>query len=168
MIYELDFPNKEVKDAFLMVLVSEYTGKSQIEIFNLNIRIHNALINKNEIELQDSLTELYANAVYDTDTKQEGQRQSLFVIAMRLSGFETEVEVHTNVGRADVVLKNGEKIIVVEIKYSKHNKAEKELEEAIGQIREKKYYVKYASKEVTLLGIVFSKNKDITCMFERP
>ncbi|MDR2395063.1 MAG: PD-(D/E)XK nuclease domain-containing protein, partial [Endomicrobium sp.] len=118
-------------------------------------------------ELQDSLTELYANAVYDADTKQEGQRQSLFVIAMRLSGFETEVEVHTNVGRADVVLKNGEKIIVVEIKYSKHNKAEKELEEAIGQIREKKYYVKYLSNNPILLGIVFSENKDIACMLER-
>ena len=87
-LYELDFPNREVKDSFLMILVSEYADKSQIEIFDLNIRIHKALISKDEKGLQEALKELCANAVYDMDTKQEGQSQSLFVFATRLSGLK--------------------------------------------------------------------------------
>ncbi|MDR2066632.1 MAG: ATP-binding protein [Endomicrobium sp.] len=169
LLYTLDFPNKEVKDAFLMVLVSEYAGKSQIEIFDLNIRIHNALINKNGKELQEALTELYANAVYDTDTKQEGQRQTLFVFTARLSGFEIETEVHTNKGRIDVVLKHKDFVVVVEIKYAKGkgSKLESKLKEAMVQIRRNKYYEKYINSNPILLGIVFSEKKEIRCKFER-
>ncbi|MDR3124999.1 MAG: ATP-binding protein [Endomicrobium sp.] len=166
ILYTIDFPNKEVKDSFLMILVSEYVGKSQIEVFNLNVRIQKALISKKEEELQEALRELYANAVYDTDTKKEGQRQTLFVIAARLSGFEVETEVHTNKGRIDVVLKKGDRVVVVEIKYSKDNKLEGMLKEAMLQIRKNKYYEKYASNDVILLALAFGKNKEIRCRFE--
>jgi hypothetical protein len=57
--------------------------------------------------------------------------------------------------------------VVVEIKYSKDNKVEEMLKEAMGQIRNNKYYEKYESKEdVPLLGVVFSENKEIGCKFE--
>jgi Holliday junction resolvase-like predicted endonuclease len=51
-----------------------------------------------------------------------------------LSGFEVETEVHTNKGRIDVVLKKGDRVVVVEIKYSKDNKLEEMLKEAMLQI----------------------------------
>jgi hypothetical protein len=56
--------------------------------------------------------------------------------------------------------------VVVEIKYSKDNKVEEMLKEAMGQIRNNKYYEKYESKDVPLLGVVFSENKEIGCKFE--
>jgi hypothetical protein len=65
VLYTLDFPNKEVKDSFLTILVAEYAGKSQIDVFGLNIRIQKALIGENAKELQEALKELYANAIYD-------------------------------------------------------------------------------------------------------
>jgi hypothetical protein len=40
------------------------------------------------------------------------------------------------------------------------------VEQALEQIKEKKYYEKYIGKEVSLLGIGFGKNKGIGCGFE--
>jgi hypothetical protein len=40
------------------------------------------------------------------------------------------------------------------------------LNEAMIQIKDTKYYEKYSNNNPTLLGIVFSKNKDIACKFE--
>jgi Holliday junction resolvase-like predicted endonuclease len=83
-----------------------------------------------------------------------------------MSGYEVESEVHTDKGRIDVVLKKGRKVIVVEIKHGKERKVEGLLEEAIEQIKEKKYYEKYGSREVSLLAIAFGDNKEVACKFE--
>jgi hypothetical protein len=64
------------------------------------------------------------------------------------------------------VLKKEDRVVIVEIKYSKDNKPEEMLKEGMGQIREKKYYEKYINNNPILLGIVFSENKDIACRFE--
>jgi hypothetical protein len=164
-LYELDFPNYEVKNSFLMNLVTVYVKKTQIELFKLNKKIHNALINKEEKELQEMLTELYANVTYDMDTKQEAQRQALFVLTARLSGFSTEAEVHTSKGRADVVLKKDNKVIIVEIKYSQDKDIKELLQKGIEQIRDRKYYESYVSNDVVLLAIAFGKEKEIGCKF---
>jgi hypothetical protein len=37
----------------------------------------------------------------------------------------------------------------------------------VRQIRDRKCYEKYGSKEVTLLGIAFSGKKEIRCKFEK-
>jgi hypothetical protein len=65
--------------------------------------------------------------------------------------YEVEGEVHTDKGRIDAVLKKGIDVIVVEIKYGKETKVEQLLKEAMEHIKEKKYYEKYASSEVSLL-----------------
>jgi hypothetical protein len=54
----------------------------------------------------------------------------------------------------------------VEIKYGKENKVEEMIQEAIGQIRDRKYYEKHVGKEVSLLAIAFGENKEIRCKFE--
>jgi Holliday junction resolvase-like predicted endonuclease len=85
----------------------------------------------------------------------------------KATGIEVEGEVLTNIGRIDVVLKHKDFVVVVEMKYSKdNNKVEEKLKEAMEQIRNTRYYEKYISSNPTLLAIVFSENKDITCRFE--
>jgi predicted type IV restriction endonuclease len=87
---------------------------------------------------------------------------------MKFVGYEVEGEVHTDKGRADAILRKEEKVIVVEIKYAKGkgSKIESKVKEAMKQIKDNKYYEKYISSNPTLLGIVFSENKDIACKFE--
>jgi Holliday junction resolvase-like predicted endonuclease len=99
-------------------------------------------------------------------SKKESYYHSLFLVAAILSGYEVENEVHTDKGRIDSVLKKGREVIVVEIKYGKGIKVDEMLEEAMEQIHNRKYYEKYASKEVRLLAIAFGDNKDIACKFQ--
>jgi Holliday junction resolvase-like predicted endonuclease len=63
--------------------------------------------------------------------------------------------VHTDKGRIDVVLKKDNRVVIVEIKYSKDNKFEENIKEALAQIKDTKYYEKYSTRNPTLLGIVF-------------
>jgi Holliday junction resolvase-like predicted endonuclease len=76
--------------------------------------------------------------------------------------------VHTDKGRIDVVLRKEEKVIVVEIKYAKEKEIEIKIEEAMNQIKERKYYEKYTNTKdnVALLGIVFADNKNSKCRFD--
>ncbi len=59
----------------------------------------------------------------------------------------------TNIGRSDVVLEFNERVYIFEAKL------DKSAEEAIKQIKEKKYYEKYRGKEIYLIGINISSEK---------
>jgi hypothetical protein len=163
--YMLDFPNMEVRKAFLGNLIEEYTNKEPSEVQNINKRVGKALKERDGNGLEKSLMELFANIPYDLTTERESYYHSLFLLAGRMSGYEVEGEVHTDKGRIDAVLKKGSYVIVVEIKYGKETEVEQLLQEAMEQIKEKKYYEKYASSEVSLLAVAFGENKEIGCKF---
>jgi hypothetical protein len=164
--YALDFPNKEVEEAFLENLLEAYTKKETEETDALNKKVRKALKERDSEGLQESLTELYANVPYELITQKESYYHSLFLLTARLSGFETDGKIHTDKGRIDVVLKKDNSIIVVEIKYEKEVSTKKLVKQAIEQIKEKRYYEKYTKNDVSLLGIGFGKGKEIGCKFE--
>jgi Holliday junction resolvase-like predicted endonuclease len=164
--YTIDFPNNEVKKAFLTRLVAVCARKSQKETEGIRNKINESIEKKEAKGLEESLVELYANIPYELHIGEEKYYHSMFLLTMRLIGYEVEGEVHTDKGRADVVLRKGERVIVVEIKYSKGDKIEGKVKEAMEQIRGKKYYEKYIKSNPVLLGIVFSEDKGIGCKFE--
>jgi hypothetical protein len=163
--YTLDFPNMEVRKAFSSSLLVAYTNKETHEIGDISKRIRKAIEGKDGEELKEALTELYANIPYDLHIGKEKYYHSLFLILARVCGFEVNAEEHTDKGRIDAVLKKEGKATIVEIKYG-DKKVKKLLEEAIKQIREKKYSEKYGKKDVSLVGIGFGKEKEIGCKFE--
>jgi hypothetical protein len=166
--YTIDFPNMEVKKAFLSKLMVVCARKSQKEVENIRDKIRDGLKEKDEEKLREGLKELFANIGYDLITKKESYYHSLFLVAGVLSGYEVENEVHTDKGRIDAVLKKGKEVIVVEIKYGKGSKIEQLVKEGMEQIKKKKYYEKYdGNSEVSLLTIAFSDNKEIACKFEQ-
>ena len=164
--YTLDFPNMEVRKAFLSNLLVAYANKETHEIEDINKKVKKAIEEKDSEGLQKVLTELFANIPYDLTTEKESYYHSLFLLAARMSGYEVDGEVHTDKGRIDAVLKKDKSVIVVEIKYGQEEPADKLVEGAMEQIKDRKYYEKYAGNEVSLLGIGFGKNKEIVCMFE--
>jgi hypothetical protein len=169
--YTIDFPNYEVKKAFITRLVAVCTRKSQKDTEGLGKKINEA-IRKGEAEkLQEGLGELYANIPYDLHIGEEKYYHSLFLLTMKFVGYEVEGEVHTDKGRADAIVRKEREVIVVEIKYVKEkgSKIENKVKEAMCQIKERKYYEKYIKRkeEVALLRIVFSEKKEIRCKFER-
>jgi DNA-binding Lrp family transcriptional regulator len=168
-VYTVDFPNYEVRKAFLTRLVAVCARKTQKDTEGIRKKIKEAIKKEEAGKLEESLRELYANIPYDLHTKKESYYHSLFLIATRMIGYEVEGEVHTDKGRIDVVIKEKERVVVVEIKCAKEkgSKLESKLKEAMKQIRERKYYEKYEGKEVSLLGIVIGERKEIRCKFER-
>jgi hypothetical protein len=116
--------------------------------------------------LEESLKTLFANIPYDLHISKEAYYHSMFLMLMTVAGYEVEGEVHTDKGRIDAVLKKDSSVIIVEIKYSKEKTIDKMIEEAMKQIRDKKYYEKYSKGKVSLLAVAFSNNKGIGCKFE--
>jgi hypothetical protein len=167
--YTLDFPNMEVEEAFLSSLLAVYANLQSHEVEDIDNRVKKALNEKDSQGLQKNLTELFANIPYNLVTEKELSYHLMFLIAARLSGFRVHGEEPTDKGRMDAALIKDNSVIVVEIKYvnEKSTKTTNKLaKEAINQIRDKKYYEKYISNDVTLLAIAFGKNKKITCKFE--
>jgi hypothetical protein len=147
--------------------MKEYANRQTEEISAINKKIGKALKEKDGKGLEDSLVELFANIPYDLHIGKEKYYQSLFLITMRVIGYDVDGEEHTDKGRIDAVLKKGRDVIVVEIKYGKNTKVAQLLKEAMDQIKEKKYYEKYASREVSLLAVAFGENKEISCQFRK-
>ncbi|MDR3124704.1 MAG: PD-(D/E)XK nuclease domain-containing protein, partial [Endomicrobium sp.] len=123
--YKIDFPNYEVRKAFLTRLVAVCARKSQKDTEELRDKIYESLKEKEEKKLEESLKELYANIPYDLHIKTEAYYHSIFLATAKISRYEVEGEVHTDKGRADAILKKEDKVIVVEIKYGENKQAKK-------------------------------------------
>ena len=63
-----------------------------------------------------------------------------------------------------MVKKDGS-VIIIEIKYSKEKTIDKMIAEAMGQIKDRKYYEKYVGNDISLLAIAFGNKKEIACEF---
>jgi DNA-binding transcriptional regulator GbsR (MarR family) len=164
--YIIDFPNFEVRDAFLSRLMAAYARKRQEEVERVRDKVYEGLKEKDEKKLERSLTELFANISYKLITERESYYHSLFLLAAKMSGYEVESEVDMDKRRIDAVLKKGREVIVVEIKHGKGKKVEELLKEGMEQIKERKYCEKYDSSEVSLLAVAFGEDKEIGCKFE--
>jgi hypothetical protein len=80
-------------------------------------------------------------------------------------GFKVQGEISTNIGRIDAVWQLPEMTVVTEVKYSAQRSLEKLLDEAMSQIRDKKYYEAYVDKKIVLLAVAFAEN-EIGCRME--
>ncbi|MDR1417840.1 MAG: ATP-binding protein, partial [Endomicrobium sp.] len=166
-VYTLDFPNFEVRDAFLTSLLVAYTQKDEEKVLQLGDMIYDDIENKNGERLGRNLEELFSNIPYDLHTKKESYYHSLFLSASRMSGCEVEAEGHTDKGRIDAVLRHDNGITIVEVKYAKEvDHIKDKIEEGLNQIKDTKYYQKYTNVNVSLLAVVFCENKNIACKFE--
>ncbi|RLI92978.1 MAG: AAA family ATPase [Candidatus Altiarchaeales archaeon] len=147
--YKLDYPNKEVKESFTDILLREYTEE----------RVDNGMIDylKESIEEGDIkkffeiLEKIFHQIPYDIRVKAERYYQSIFYLIFVLIGVDIETEVRTDVGRIDTVIKYGDKIYIFEFKIGGRK------EEAIEQIKEKRYWERYEgeSKDIVLIGAGF-------------
>jgi hypothetical protein len=69
--YTLDFPNYEVKSAFLGDLLEAYTNKELDTVVGLSKDIAKSIILKDAKKLKDNLAKLYANIPYDLHIEKE-------------------------------------------------------------------------------------------------
>ena len=152
-LYTLDFPNFEVKEGFLKYITKKLYKKENTD--SLLYKIIDALNDKEFEDCFDYLREIFANIDYDIQIHQEKYYQTIFYLIFTLIGLKIKAEVKTNRGRIDAVIED-QSIYLFEFKLNRTK------EEALEQIKTKKYYEKYLNqgKSIYLIGAEF-RDKNI-------
>ncbi|MBI4647769.1 MAG: ATP-binding protein [Bacteroidia bacterium] len=150
----LDYPNKEVQKSFENYIFSTFSEKHISENRKFLNDIIRAL-NSNDIAQFIHLFKiLFKGIAYPHINNKENYYHSIFYLIIKLLGFDIETEVFTCDGRIDAAIKTDNHIYIIEFKLGK-------AKNAIEQIREKEYALKYANdgRKIILIGIGFSTKK---------
>ena len=154
----LGFPNMEVRLSFESNLFTAYT-KKDAETFGE--RLQTKAMNGDTAGMIEGLKTYFASFPYNIQIKQEKYYQSMVRIIFEMSGMEFVTEDVTNIGRIDGVLKTDKHLYIIEFKLNK------DADDALSQIDEKKYADKYilpakeAGQTIHKLGINFCYDKDV-------
>lgn len=153
-IYKLGFPNKEIERAFSVNLIAEFNGKQSDKTQTILDQLTDYIIDGNVDKFIFVLKTLFQGVVYSHIEDKERYYHSIFYLVIKMIGFYINSEVMDATGRVDAVIHTEKQIIIVEFKTST-------AEEAMQQIKEKQYYLKYMNenKEIILLAIGFDVEK---------
>lgn len=156
--YTLGFPNGEVREGFSNSLYKYYmenyvgSGDTLGNAF-LNLRSKEITIE----EFIEVIRQWYAGIPYSITDKNQNEQlyQSLIYAALMGFGADVQAEDMTSDGRMDIALKLADTIYIIELKYGKT------AEEAINQILNKNYAVRFASdpRSVVAIGLNISEDR---------
>jgi len=160
--YKMKVPNIEVKNS-LHSLFFNYLVDNSLNRTEKENRIQDNIDTTNLEGIKIVLESLFSSIAYNNFTKNElanyeGYYASIIYTFLFSLGYDTVAEDVTNKGRIDLTLKTKTSIYIFEFKVDKK-------EEAIKQIKERKYYEKFQAdnKEIYMVGINFSsKDRNIT------
>lgn len=150
-LYTLGYPNKEVEEGLTGIILHLYLGSAAVEYEGLSLLglFYNGRVDEAVISLKVTFASIpYHELIFN----QENVWHAAFMCMMRTMGADIIGEVSTNIGRIDCVVTCPEVIYIIEFKFNQS------AENAIEQIREKKYYLPYLDrrKAIELIGINFS------------
>jgi Predicted AAA-ATPase/PD-(D/E)XK nuclease superfamily len=154
----LNYPNKEVKQAFGQFLLSEYTQTPVTVPYGGNIL--RALDNNNLEQVIDIINNLI-QAVPDQNYIKDEEKffHAIIHLIFTMIGSDVRSEVHTSVGRIDTVIITSNRIFLFEFKI------EGTAEAAIQCIKDRNYaaHLRHRNKPIIGVGVVFSaKTKGIS------
>ena len=164
--YTLDYPNEEVKDSFISYLVPFYIeNKEASGRFSVK-RFVNSLYSGNIDHFMKMLESMIAGVPYSEKGSAEAHFQNACYLLFTLMGQYVKIEARTSDGRIDLSVETSRFIYIFEFKINES------AENAIEQIFQKKYWLKYQThiKEIILIGANFDTNtRRITSyLVERP
>ena len=152
-LYILGYPNKEVRDSMYRHLLGAFRHAPTADTQPLIVKIKKALDAQDMerfIHLVNILFETLPYQIFIED--REAFFHAILHIALNATGMFVEAEVSTAKGRVDAVIHSDNAIYIMEFKL------DESANEALQQIRRKRYGSKYLrrEKEVLALGINFS------------
>ncbi len=151
--YVLAYPNREVKESFLKHFLTSFTTEESGSIGNRIFDLVKAVRTNNMEEFFTIIRALFASIPPHLFIKnREAYYHTVIYLVLKLVGIYIEVEVHTNIGRIDAVMKTDQYIYVMEFKMGTSD-------EALSQIERMKYHEKYLSsgKSIQLIGVGFEE-----------
>jgi hypothetical protein len=150
--YVLDYPNYEVKNAFMIYLLDVFSNSQQGFSEAHLWRLLNALKAHDLGLFFKVLKVLFANIDYDLHLDYEKYYQTIFYLVFTLIGLRVAAEVKTNNGRMDAVVELDDRIYLFEFKLDQSAGV------ALQQIQDHAYYRKYQlhGKPITCVGVSFN------------
>jgi hypothetical protein len=167
--YVLNYPNFEVKEAFITYLFESFTDNELGKIQPAAENLRNYLQTENIEGFMNIIRALFAKIPYPLHIEQEAYYHSLFYMILVLMGVEIDLEVLTDKGRIDGVLALEDKIYLIEFKYGKAgSKMDSLTNKAIKQIKSKNYGERFLndSRPRVYLGVGFA-GKEIGYKMEK-
>ncbi len=149
--YTLDYPNLEVRHGFMSFLVPYYIKPSgQPGTFSIK-RFVNALASGETRTFMMLLESMLAGVPYSEKGSAEAHFQNAAYILFTLMGQYVRIEDRTSDGRIDLTVETSRYVYIFEFK------VDSSADEAMRQIREKKYWLKHlpAGKQIILIGANF-------------
>jgi len=169
--YTLNYPNLEVKQAFITYLFEMFTENGLEAIQPAAIKLHRYLREEDLEGFMNLIRALFAKIPYPLHIKEEAYYHSLFYMILALMGVEIDLEVLTDKGRIDGVLELEQKIYLIEFKYGKAGSQMDHLtDKAIKQIENKNYGERFLneSRSLIYLGVGFAGKeigyKKVNCL----
>jgi hypothetical protein len=151
--YRLGYPNQEVKTAFLSHLYKNFVDIPSTALREQYSRLHEYLEQDNlDLFIETANAILSAIPYSHIGDQDEHYYHTVFYLMLAASGVLVHTEVLTSRGRIDMEAHFRDRIYIVELKCNQS------AEQAIAQIKKKKYFEKHlqSGKKILLLGINFS------------
>ena len=169
----LKIPNNEVKEAFYLNIIAEFTENDDAFAESAYWQIKESLRTGNLVNILVTLKSLFASIPYELHVNREAYYHSIFLALMNLLGFDVSAEISVSGGRIDATMELEDRFYIMEFKYEgcasdatadeKRKLFDKALDDGMKQIKNRGYYKKYSASEkiVHLAAFAFLGRDDI-------
>ncbi|MGP1461566.1 MAG: ATP-binding protein [Bacteroides sp.] len=161
-IYQLGYPNEEVRFGFLQELLPLYVNIRRDEVRATVLRLYRALRSGDMAEAMEQISVILAGIIYgNTPSSEKGRPlreqyyQSVLYAVFRLLGIHAQAEVVCATGRIDMLVLTREHVYIFEFKVNTQGSAQ----DAIDQIKDREYFraVRAEGRPVHLVGVSFDE-----------
>jgi hypothetical protein len=155
-IYELGYPNEEVRQSYLGMLADSYTHSQDEPVVVLATEMRDALKIANLDKVERIFNTVFKSIPYEIWQKEnEHYYHAIIHLTFRLLGIYVESQVQTSDGRIDAIVQLKEYVYAFEFKLG--GSATK----ALQQIKERGYLVPYQNQGKTCIGIGLNFSKKL-------
>ncbi|MBR4986143.1 MAG: ATP-binding protein [Proteobacteria bacterium] len=154
--YRLGFPNEEVRVSFLKGLVPYYTKLPERENLSFVMSLTDAMEDHDVDRAMNLMRSFISSIPYNAERQDEAHYKTIFYLIFRIaSEFCVRTEECTAAGRSDALIETEDTIFLFEFKL------DGSAEEALKQIDDKGYAIKYdaGDKQIIKIGANFDKER---------
>jgi hypothetical protein len=167
--YLLASPNCEVEQSLAKQVLLHYVNDSDIDlkkIIDSKKRLINSIVNLKEKNFSSFCSNIMSKIPARNHNNNERFYHAVLFSAMEAMAFDVVSEKETNIGKLDIVWKYKNYVAIIEIKFidsEDEKQIDKKIDEAIAQIKKKRYYEAYEQEGVNiiLIGLVFTRQAEI-------
>jgi hypothetical protein len=147
-LYELSYPNEEVRRSYISLLADAYTHSYNEPIQVMATEIRNALRVADLKKVESILNSVFKSLPYEVWQKEnEHFYHAIIHLTFRLLGIYVESQVQTSDGRMDALVKVNDYIYAFEFKL------DESAEVALQQVKDKGYLQPYFHQNKTCIGV---------------